>query len=87
VEEEIPVAAVAELRQFDEIAVTELYPHLAAPVHFHPWLGNQVVQAEADIIAGGTLVDVKRNRGTKTSAGYRWLPPVEDIYQTSSTRC
>jgi hypothetical protein len=77
----IPEGGLAELRQLDELAATALYPKLTAPVYFHPWLGNDVMQAEADIIAGGVLIDVKTNRGEKTAAGFRWLPSLADVYQ------
>jgi len=81
IDEIIPPAAIEELRRLDELATLALYPQLAAPAHFHPWLGNRAVQAEADIIAAGVLIDVKTNRGTQFSGGYRLLPALADIYQ------
>lgn len=78
----IPPAGISELRTLDEIATTELYPHLKAPAHFQPWLGNDYVQAQADAIAGGMLLDMKADRGTLNSAGRpSYLPPTKTIYQ------
>ncbi|MDO9063007.1 MAG: hypothetical protein Q7U41_00360 [Microbacterium sp.] len=78
----IPAAGIAELRKLDEIATTELYPHLTAPAYFQPWLGTGYVQAQGDVIAGGVLLDMKADRGTANSAGrFSYLPPTKTIYQ------
>ncbi|MDW4572609.1 hypothetical protein R8Z57_07445 [Microbacterium sp. M3] len=80
--EVIPQAGLDEVRQLDDIARTELYPHLSPPVHLHPWMGNDFVQAEADIISNGPLLDIKSGRGTANSAGvFGFLPRPQDLYQ------
>lgn len=60
----------------------ELYPELRAPVHTHAWLGNHALQAEADIISDGLLLDLKTSRGKPNAAGdLALLPTARDIYQ------
>lgn len=80
--EVIPRSGLDEVRQLDAIATVELYPELRDPVHVHPWLGNDALQAEADIITDGLLLDLKSARGQANSVGeFGLLPAAKDLYQ------
>src|SRR5690606_2068536 len=80
--EVIPLAGLDEVRQLDTIATVELYPELRNPLHLHPWLGNDALQAEADIISDGLLLDLKSSRGKANSVGdFGLLPAAKDLYQ------
>lgn len=80
--EVIPPAGLDEIRQLDAIASVELYPELRDPVYLHPWLGNDALMAEADIITDGLLLDLKSSRGKANAAGeFGLLPTPKDIYQ------
>lgn len=72
--------ALQELLALRSLADTELVPQLASPVFLGPEFDRskrtpgrdrRLIAAEADLIAGGVLVDVKTRLGTKNKAGVR----------------
>lgn len=78
----ITAEGLRQLRELHEIAKDELYPRLRGPIHVHADISQGGAQAEADIIAGGLLLDLKTSAGTQQSSGdYRLLPSARDIHQ------
>lgn len=74
---EAPPEAVAELRALRELLESRLMPRLEPPTVFGPRFDlsrpgeGQRIAAEADMISGGMLIDVKSNLAPKTKAGAR----------------
>jgi hypothetical protein len=75
--EQADEAAVAELAALRELSEERLIPNLTGPFSLGPTfdlskLGpNQRIAAEADLIAGGLLIDVKTTLAPKNKAGLR----------------
>lgn len=81
-DELVTTDGLAQLQQLHEIAQDELYPRLRGAIHVHADISNRGMQAEADVIAGGLLLDLKTSAGVQQSSGeYRLLPPARDIHQ------
>lgn len=60
--------ALRQLRELQEVAAERLFPHLAQPVNLAPkFKASQLVPADADLIAGGCLLDLKVVVGTKNA--------------------
>lgn len=81
-------AAVAELVALRELCNKRLIPQLAGPYHLGPTFDlsdpgpGQRIAAEADLIAGGLLIDIKTTLGPKNKAGLRpEALKAENIYQ------
>lgn len=80
--------AVAELIALRHLAEQRLLPRLKAPFHLGPEFDlsqagpTQRIAAEADLIAGGLLLDIKTQLGLKDKSGKRYdvLRP-EQLYQ------
>lgn len=81
-------AAVGELIALKEVAEEHLIPKLQGPLSLGPTfdlskLGpTQRIAAEADIIAGGVLIDIKTTLAPRNKAGFRPdVLKVENVYQ------
>jgi hypothetical protein len=72
----VPAGGVEDLQAMLVLARTALVPAILArgePLHLGPVFdGSSLVSADADIIAGGLLLDVKTTVGTKRSDGSRY---------------
>jgi hypothetical protein len=72
----VPAGAVEDLQAMLVVARAALVPAILArgePLHLGPVFdGSRLVSADADIIAGGLLLDVKTTVGTKRSDGSRY---------------
>lgn len=74
------------LRQLDEmtcLAESQLLPCFSDPLYLGPvFKASQLCSADADIISGGLLLDLKTRLGTKNSRGLRYDSlSLEDLYQ------
>lgn len=68
--------AIDELTELSEVADEHLVQHIRAkkPLHLGPtFAGSRHCPADADLIAGGTLIDIKCTVGKKNSAGARYI--------------
>lgn len=81
-------AAVAELVALRELSNERLIPQLTGPYHLGPTFDlsepgpGQRIAAEADLIAGGLLIDIKTTLGSKNKAGLRpEALKAENMYQ------
>jgi hypothetical protein len=61
-----PADALRQLSELRAIAECNLLPHLAHPVHVGPVFdGSALCNADADLICGGLLLDIKTHLGRK----------------------
>lgn len=61
-----PADALRQLREMDALAATNFFPHLNKPLHLGPTFdGSSLCSADADLVAGGLLLDIKTHLGTK----------------------
>lgn len=78
----ITPANLEDLARLQAVAEVELYTRLPSDARFHVSFSNEFVMAEADVVAGGLILDVKTSRGTAgRDSMLRLLPTVKDIYQ------
>lgn len=80
-----PADGIRQLRELEQVATEHVYGHLSDPLKpsaSFPAVAD-IVQAEADIIAGDMLLDYKTGAGTlhKTTGARAFLPTDSDIYQ------
>lgn len=67
-----PEDGLRQLRELREVANERLYPHLGQPVHIGPnFSTGHLLKADADLIAGGALIDLKATLGRANRAGAR----------------
>lgn len=79
-----PSDGIRQLRHLEKVATEQLYPHVHQPMVASVALaGSGLVQAEADLIADGLLLDYKTAAGTphKVTGVRAFFPPAIDIYQ------
>ncbi|WP_328530099.1 hypothetical protein OG984_02645 [Nocardioides sp. NBC_00368] len=76
---------IDELTEISEVAEESLLRHILdkKPLKLGPtFVGSKQCPADADLIAGGTLIDIKCTVGKKNSAGARYIALDRDvIYQ------
>lgn len=81
----VPPDGIRQLRAMEALAEEYLYPHLDQPIIASASFpaAAELVQAEADLIAGGMLLDYKTTIGTlrKNVQARVFLPSAIDIYQ------
>lgn len=63
-----PADALRQLEQLRDVAATALLPHVRRPVHLGPTFdASRLCAADADLITGGVLVDIKTRLGPRNS--------------------
>lgn len=84
-DELVPDEGIDQVAALDRLADQRLYPHLTGPFSLSPSFRTRIlVQAEADLIAGDALVDIKTGAGRKRTTGRFNLPDATDIFQIVS---
>lgn len=79
-----PADALRQLRELRSVAEDQLLPHIAHPVHVGPTFdGSALCNADADLICGDLLLDLKTHLGRKNPrTGVRSDSlPLIDLYQ------
>lgn len=67
-----PDAAIQDLRTLQKVADERLFPFLRPPYYLGPSFdGSALCPADADLIAAGSLIDIKTQVGTKNAGGIR----------------